>query len=72
MPQTFLTDQFRTYIVSVNGINDPSYIGSFIDNMPALDSKHLRNIYKQVAPNVDMTQEYECDTSRYDVEMEVP
>jgi glutaredoxin len=72
MPQTFLTDQFRTYIVSVNDINDPSYIGSYIDNMPAMDSKHIRSVYKQVAPNVDMVQEFGCDTCGFEGDMEVP
>jgi hypothetical protein len=72
LPETMLTDQFRTYIVSVNGIDDPAYIGSFIENMPALDSKYIRTKYREFVPNVDMKQIFECDTCGFEDDMEVP
>jgi len=72
LPETPMTDQFSTYIVSVNGNSEGSYIQSFIQNMPALDSRHLRETYGKVIPNVDLNQEFSCLECGYEQEMEVP
>jgi len=72
LAETGLTDQFRMFIVSVNGNSEQHVVSSYIDNMPAMDSKYLRDSYKKITPNVDLTQEYECDFCGYAGEMEVP
>ena len=43
-----------------------------IENMPAKDSKYLREVYKQLVPNIDMTQEFTCTHCGYEGDMEVP
>jgi len=72
LPEANLTDQFLQYIVSVNGNSTGAYIKSFVDNMPALDSKHLRETYRKIVPNVDLNQEFTCSECAFEQEMEVP
>ena len=67
-----LTDQLRAFIVSVNGIDSPFAIANFVSQMPARDSKFLRNLYVDIAPNIDLTQEFECPRCGHEADMEVP
>ena len=72
LPESSLTDLFKLYVISVNGDESPKAISNFIDNMPAIDSKYLRTAYKQVMPNVDLTQDFACSECGYEQAMEVP
>ena len=72
LPETPLTDLFRTYIISVDDNKDKQAINAFVDNMPAIDSRHLRSMYKQIMPNIDLTQEFACSECNYEQAMEVP
>ena len=72
LPESNLTDQLRMMMVSVNGNTDPNYINSFINNMPALDSKILRKTYQELIPNVDMSQEFACSNCSFEGEVDVP
>lgn len=67
-----LTAQFRNFIVAVNEDTSQRSIATFVDNMPAADSRFLRTVYKTITPNVDMNMLFECDTCSYDSTMEVP
>ena len=70
--ETTLTDQMRLFIVSVNGVTDKAQINGFVNAMPAIDSRHLRRVYKQVTPNLDLTQEFVCSSCGAESQMEVP
>jgi hypothetical protein len=70
--ETMLTDQFRTYIVAVNGSNQARDINTFVNAMPALDSRFLRAAYQLLAPNIDLTQYFNCDSCGFEQDMEVP
>jgi hypothetical protein len=72
LPELGLTDQMRMYIVSVNGETDQGVISNFIQNMPAIDSRHLRFTYNDAVPSVDLAQHFECPDCSYEQEMEVP
>ena len=67
-----LTDQFRSIIVSVNGHTSKDALESFIENMPALDSKYLRGMYARITPNVDMTQVVTCSNCSSESEVQIP
>jgi hypothetical protein len=67
-----LTDQMRVFVVSLNGIDDKGQINQFIDSMPAADSRHLRNVYKTLSPNIDLTQDFACTSCGGESRMEVP
>ena len=72
LPDSLLTDQLRQTIISVNGNADSISISKFINVMPALDSRFVRTIYESLMPNVDLTQEFECNSCGFGQEMEVP
>jgi hypothetical protein len=72
LPELGLTDQMKKYIVSVNGSEDRKDISNFVDVMPALDSRYLRGAYKEIIPNVDLAQHFECPECSHEQEMEVP
>ena len=67
-----ITRQLAAMIEAVNG--DPSIeaIRYLVENIPSSDSRHLRTAYKLTAPNVDMTQHFECGECDYEQDMEVP
>ena len=67
-----LTDQFKSFIVAVNGVTDSSLVSQFIDVMPAYDSKFLRLTYAEVIPSVDLKQYFECSECDHSQDMEVP
>lgn len=72
LQEAMLTDQFKSFIVSVNGNSDKNAISSFVDNMPAYDSRHLRNLYANITPNVDMEQVFSCPECMNITEVNVP
>ena len=72
LPEAPLTDQFRSIIVSVNGHTSSDAVGSFVENMPALDSKYLRGMYARVTPNIDLTQDVTCPNCSNETEVQLP
>ena len=69
---TALTDQFSSFITTVNGETDPFRVGVFIQQMPARDSRYLRKVFAEISPNIDMRQHFECSSCAYTADMEVP
>jgi transcription elongation factor Elf1 len=67
-----VTQQLSNMIVAVNGDGTPQAIQYLIDNMPSMDSRHLRLAYRLAAPNVDLTQNFECSECGHEQDMEVP
>tara|TARA_Y100000034_G_C6872937_1_gene398807 strand:- start:330 stop:1238 length:909 start_codon:yes stop_codon:yes gene_type:complete len=72
LPETTMTNQFKTYIVSVNKERKETYINSFIENMPARDSRYLRSAYERVIPNVTLKEEFTCSECGFDTDIDVP
>jgi hypothetical protein len=70
--ETPMSDQLRLLTVSVNGVTDKAIIQKFIDMCPAGDAKHMRKLYAENIPNVDMTQKFTCRSCDSEMEMEVP
>jgi hypothetical protein len=67
-----ITAQLRQMIVAVNGNEEAQAINYAVSNMPSMDSRYLRLVYKKATPNVDLTQHFECNDCDYDQPMEVP
>ena len=67
-----ITTQLRNMIVAANGDDSLQARNYLVDNMPSIDSRHLRMAYKSVAPNIDLTQEFVCRECGHDEIMEVP
>ena len=70
--EAVLTDQFKSFIVSVNGNDQEKTVSSFIDNMPAYDSRYLRNIYTNITPNIEMQEYFSCLECGNTTEVDVP
>ena len=71
-PENSVTSHLANMIVAVNEIEDAHAINYLINNIPSIDARHLRLAYKLAAPNVDLTQYYECAECDHSQEMEVP
>ena len=67
-----ITRQLSTMIVAVNNDTSLQARKYLVDNMPSIDSRHLRLAYRLAAPNVDLTQHFECNECDYEQDMEVP
>ena len=67
-----ITRQLSSLIVAVNGDDNIDSINYLVQNMPSTDSRHLRLAYRACAPNVDLTQHFECSDCDYEQDMEVP
>ena len=72
LPEASATTLLKRLVVSVNGVEVPSEINNFIDNMPAQDARFLRACLQTVTPNVNLSQEVECSSCGAVTEMEVP
>jgi hypothetical protein len=66
------TQQLKLLIESAEGETDKKLIAQFIDVMPLKDSKFLKEAYKSITPNVDLTQDFTCQACEYSADMEVP
>jgi len=71
-PDRLITTQLKGMLVAVNDNDTPQALNYVINNLPSMDSKHLRDVYKSVQPNVDLTQHYNCSECGYETDMEVP
>ena len=72
LPDSAMTDLFKTIIHSINGVTDAETLRQFIDLMPAKDSRFLRKQYQKLVPSVNLTQAVECPSCGATTEMEVP
>lgn len=66
------TQQLKLLIESAEGETDKKLISQFIDVMPLRDSKFLKETYKALTPNVDLTQQFSCKACDFSADMEVP
>ena len=67
-----LTHMLRTIVIKINGSSDRAMINGFVENMPAKDARHLRLIYADAVPNVDLKTVFDCGNCGESTEMEVP
>ena len=72
LEENSVTRQLKQIIIAVNGDSDQKNINYVVDNVPTSDARHLRLMYKIAAPDVDMTQNFECSECGYVQDMEVP
>ena len=67
-----ITTQLRQMITAVNGEEDAGMITELVQNMPSMDSRHLRLAYRLSTPDIDMTQHFSCNECGCEQDMEVP
>ena len=67
-----VTRQLKNFIVSVNEDDSLKAINYVVENMPSSDAHFLRLAYQNANPNVDLTQNFECESCSHEQLMEVP
>ena len=67
-----VTRHLKNIVCSVNEDGSAEAINYLIDNIPSMDSRHLRAAWRLVSPNIDLTQNFECCECDHVQEMEVP
>jgi len=51
-----ITWRLTKQIVEVNGERDKGYIARFVESLPIMDSKYIRNFIKENQPSLDLTR----------------
>lgn len=59
-PNSTVTQTLSRLLISVQGQTSAGDIRTFVDHMPAADSKFLRKLYIDLIPNIDLKQEFKC------------
>ena len=72
LPETTLTDQYKLFIVSINGETDRGLVEKFVDLMPARDATHLKSMFDKASPNVDLKHDFSCSSCDTDTEIDIP
>ena len=67
-----ITRQLSNFIVSVNDNSTTEAVNYVVNNVPSIDSRHMRLAYKLAAPNVDLTQVFICKECDHEQDLEVP
>jgi hypothetical protein len=67
-----VTRQLSSMLVAANGDTSAQAINYLVGNLPSMDTRHLRLAYRETAPNVDLTQHFECSECDHEQDMEVP
>ncbi len=67
-----VTRQLSNMVLSINGDSSIEARRYFVNNVPSVDSRHLRLAYKLASPNVDLVQIFECHECDISQDMEVP
>jgi len=67
-----VTSNLLHSIVSIDGIDDRAKIGAFVRNMPARDSRALREHVRDHEPGIAMRQEVTCQSCDHTEEVTIP
>jgi hypothetical protein len=67
-----LTLQLSVMMKSINGKEDRQIINEASALLPAKDSRTIREVYKTISPNVDLSHDFECKSCSYETRLEVP
>ena len=70
--EAMLTDQFKTFTISINGVADLKQVYRFIDNLPVRDSRFLRTTYSKLSPALNLKHDFTCTECGHSQEVEVP
>ena len=70
--EVIVSTQMKLYINSVNGHNGAEFVNYFVNNVPAYEARWLRKCYEALAPNIKVSEEFECESCGFEQEMEVP
>ena len=61
LPDAMITDQLEAIIVGVNDITERALIKRFVQEVPAMISRQIRNTYDELTPDLDLNFDFECE-----------
>ena len=67
-----ITTKMKYQIVSVNGDNNKTLIGRFVDSMNVRDSRAFRKHLEDTEPDMDMSQDFKCPMCGHSGEVDIP
>ena len=67
-----VTGHLNAIICAVNGDTTPQAKKYLIENIPSMDSRHLRFAHQKATPNVELSETFTCSECDFEQEMEVP
>ena len=67
-----VTSLLKNIIVAVNDSDDPEILQSFVEQVPASLSRKIRSTYDSLMPNVQVFNDFTCDSCSHTESMEVP
>jgi len=67
-----ISNYLSSIIASINTVSDEEILKQAIEAMPMKDSKHLRDEYKNVIPNVKFALNFKCKECSHEQELEAP
>ena len=67
LQETSVTNQFRAIIASVEGHSDQQLVSDLINILPAKDSRYIHSIYKEIVPDIDLSQPFSCHSCGHHV-----
>lgn len=72
LEENILLETLKSFIFSINDIQDPLSLQSAVVNMPARDSKYIRTIFAKCFPNITSQINVSCSSCSTEIETEVP
>jgi rubredoxin len=72
LPEANMSEQYKRMVVSVEGYTEQRIINHFLQNAPARDLRNIRIAYKDVSPDIKITEDFECPSCGHEQELEVP
>ena len=69
---SLITDQLAAIIVRINEYTDAPSLKRFITECPTKITREIRAVYDAIAPDIDMTIEFECAECEYEGKVGLP
>jgi hypothetical protein len=67
-----VTAQIAQMVTAVNGDSSVEARRYLVENIPSIDSRHLRRAYRAATPNIELIYDFECEECQHEQPMEVP
>ena len=71
-PDSLITDQLSALIVRINEYTDAPSLKRFITECPTKITREIRTVYDAIAPDIDMTVDFECTECDYEGKVGLP
>ena len=69
--ENLMVNQYKRLILSIEGHEEQDIINQYVDNMPVIDSHHLKMCLKSVTPNIEIKETFKCRNCEYTQEVDV-